>query len=125
LDKSKFSYDESSPAFQAMFGGKRREIERYPEKMLMLAILEDAVACFMKNFGSKAPRKVSLHRTADDWITSDKADYLFSFVVICEQLNLSPEYIRRGLTEYKLEEVSEDENTAEVRRKRKYRKRGT
>lgn len=69
-----------------------------PEKMLMLAVLEDAIECLRKH----AHRPNSLvFRDAVDWILDEKSDWFFSFENICALLGLDADYIREGLLRWK------------------------
>lgn len=69
-----------------------------PEGRLILAILEDAVSCFMDYyFASRKPYQ-RLAREAEEWIFgSSPAWWFFSFDNICEILELNPETMRMGL----------------------------
>lgn len=80
----------------------RRRFHLQPEQLLMLAVLEDAVVCFQDNLTAVTPRKQSLFRDAEEWIFEDGGkSYLFSFENICEGLALDPNYVRRGLLQWK------------------------
>ena len=68
-----------------------------PEAALMCAVLEDALDCFQKQFISETRRAKRLGQEASQWLFSDDSNWAFSFVTICTALDLSPEYIRRGL----------------------------
>jgi hypothetical protein len=59
-------------------------------RALMLAVLEDAI----QQFGSSAGHK---RRQAERWIMSPERQHVFSFVVICEALDLEPSAVRRSL----------------------------
>ena len=59
-------------------------------RALMLAVLENAI----QNFGSSAER---VHNEAERWIMSRERRYVFSFVVICETLELAPSAVRGTL----------------------------
>jgi hypothetical protein len=72
-----------------------------PEKRLMLAVLEDAVNCFQANVMAQSGRRKKLFKETDDWITAQDDDRIFSFVSICEILQLNPEYARQGLLRWK------------------------
>ena len=75
----------------------RRKSYLEPEKKLMLAILEDAVACYRRHgVGCKATERALFQETAN-WIMDEKAESVFSFQVICEVLGVNPEYVRKGL----------------------------
>ncbi len=69
----------------------RRKPSSEPEKRLMFAVLEDAVACFQNARGK------NLFRDAEKWILADNNDWLFSFENICEVLGFNLECIRQGL----------------------------
>ena len=78
---------------------RRRQLE--PEKKLMLAVLEDAVACFQRYVFPRSRRERRLFHETEDWVRTENGDYLFSFQNICEALNLNPEYVRHGLLLWK------------------------
>ncbi len=59
-------------------------------RALMLAVLEDAV----RNLGSSVGHK---RAEAERWIMSPEHGYVFSFIVICETLNLAPSAVRRWI----------------------------
>ncbi len=64
---------------------------------LMYAVLEDAVECFWKQFGSTRRRDLRLAQEAEEWFWSEGDASPFSFVTICGVLGLDAGYIRRGL----------------------------
>lgn len=85
----------------------RYNIGRYhftPEKRLVLAVLEDAVAAFQKYAFSQDPKGRELFREAKDWIMCDDTRRPFSFRNICDALALDPSYWRRGLIEWEARE---------------------
>ena len=59
-------------------------------RALMLAVLEDAI----KQFGSSVGHR---RAAAERWIMSPERQYVFSFAVICETLELDPSAVRRSL----------------------------
>ena len=61
-----------------------------PETALMYAVLEDALFCFQGRIKQQAQR-------AEAWFFSDDSKSLFSFISICEMLELQPEHIRKRL----------------------------
>lgn len=79
----------------------RRKAPLEPEKRLMLAVLEDAIACFQKYLFARDTKGRSLFREAEEWILEEGSNWLFSFENICEVLGFSPKYVRRGLLEWK------------------------
>ena len=68
-----------------------------PEAALMHAVLEDALACFQKQFEAEGRRVQRMAREAEEWFLSDDAHWPFSFVSICAVLGLEPESIRQRL----------------------------
>ena len=71
------------------------------EEKLMLAVLQDAVDCFQQHALSDCPWEKQLFQEAERWILANNSDWLFSFENICENLQLNPSYIRRGLRLWK------------------------
>ena len=79
----------------------RRKLHLEPEKKLMLAILEDAVACFQKYLGARDSKGKAQYRDTEDWIFQGGELGIFSFDIVCETLGLDPDYLRRGLVQWK------------------------
>ena len=79
----------------------RRKTHLEPEKRLMLAVLEDAIACFQKYIHARDGKGKTLFRDATEWIEEENADWLFSFENICEMLGFNPRYVRNGLMRWK------------------------
>jgi len=71
--------------------------ERTPERALMLAVLEDAVACYAGKL--KAPRENPkiLRRQAAFWLSCEDWDSPFSFNNVCEALALDPTALRERI----------------------------
>jgi hypothetical protein len=71
--------------------------ERTPERALMLAVLEDAVACYAGKL--KAPRENPriLRRQAAFWLSCEDWESPFSFNNVCEALALDPRAIRERI----------------------------
>ncbi len=72
-----------------------------PEKKLMLAVLEDAVACFQNHVLQRTRRNWALFRETEKWVCDKSSDYLFSFENICTALNLDSGCVREGLLLWK------------------------
>ncbi|MFQ5917738.1 MAG: hypothetical protein ACE5I0_08020, partial [Candidatus Binatia bacterium] len=85
-----------------------RKTHLEPEKKLMLAVLEDAVACFQKYGSVRDGKGRILSSEAEEWILLEHSgDWLFSFDNICEALGLNPKYIREGLLRWRQRSVGE------------------
>jgi DNA-binding transcriptional regulator PaaX len=69
----------------------------------MLAVLEDAIACFQKYVFAREGKGKILFQEAEDWVKDTNSDWLFSFANVCETLGFNPDYLRQGLTVWKAE----------------------
>jgi hypothetical protein len=68
-----------------------------PERALALAVLWEAVLDLDKHRFAKRRRQQRLFWEAYDWVTSDDRAWPFSFVNLCDTLNLSVEPVRAQL----------------------------
>jgi hypothetical protein len=76
------------------------------EKRLMLAVLEDALDCFQKYAVARDGHGQQLFDEAHQWIASSDRGWFFSYENICETLEINPEYLRRGLANWRHEVAS-------------------
>ena len=83
------------------FDALRRKTILEPEKRLLLAVLKDAIDCYQINVLAQSGKRQQLFRKTEEWIMERDSDRVFSFVNICELLQLHPEYLRRGLLRWK------------------------
>ncbi|HXV84003.1 MAG TPA: hypothetical protein VEG60_29475 [Candidatus Binatia bacterium] len=79
----------------------RRKLHLEPEKKLMLAVLEDAIACFQKYVFVREGKGKVLFQEAEDWIWDRNNDWLFSFANVCETLGFNPAFLRQGLAQWR------------------------
>jgi hypothetical protein len=115
------------------FESVHRKSRLDPEQRLMLAILEDAIACFQKYVFAQRRRGRTLFAEAEQWFAESDSDYIFSFENICEVLGLNGEYLRQGLQRWKQRELTKYHNVKVMERssihrrtgKMKYEKRNT
>jgi len=70
-------------------------------RSLMVAVLTDAVESFCKTLGARSKQKQKVHEEASTWIFSDDRSGIFSFLNLCEALDLDPAYLRDGLTRWR------------------------
>jgi hypothetical protein len=73
---------------------------RTGEQRLMAAVLEDAIALHFKSKPPDTAKRSKFQQEqaqADHWLRSNDQASVFSFLRICEALNLDPQYLRRGL----------------------------
>lgn len=74
---------------------------REGEKMLMLAVLENAIEDFQRHVHADDQKGKELFQEAEEWFSAADADSLFSFENICEFLRLDANYLRQGLKRWK------------------------
>jgi hypothetical protein len=87
------------------FASMRKRVPKEPEYRLIVAVLEDAVDCYQKHLVARDHKARQLFEDAEEWIESDDRHWPYSFASICDVLGLSPEYIRRGLHEWREREL--------------------
>jgi hypothetical protein len=94
--RSLFQLDPVLPAqYENTF---QRRFPLAPEKMLMLAVLEDAITCLQRYAGARGGKAKQFFLEAADWIMEKDTEWLFSFEQICSTFGWDPMYVRRGLT---------------------------
>jgi hypothetical protein len=76
-----------------------------PIKRLMLAVLEDAVRCYLTYANSRSRAQRRLFVEAEGWLMDRKADGAFAFETICETLGIDPNCLREGLRQSRLKEL--------------------
>ena len=84
----------------------RRKIQLEPEKKLMLAILEDGIACFQKHLFARDGKGKALFRDSETWIEEKNSEAVFSFDSVCECIGLDPDYLRRGMRTWKAQALA-------------------
>jgi hypothetical protein len=83
------------------FAAFRRAAGLDRERLLMLAVLEDAIDCYQKYAYARDPRGRQMFDESLEWVASDDRTWLFSFENICDTLEISADYVRRGLREWR------------------------
>ncbi len=76
-----------------------------PEKKLMLAVLEEAIATFQRHLLSQSRQSRRLVQEFEAWAAAVDQDWPFSFENICTALRLEPAYLRLGLARWKEAEI--------------------
>ena len=97
------------------FEAMRRKHLLEGEKRLILSVLEDAIECFMKCMDSATNKGQRLYREADEWIALEDKHWVFSFDNVCDMLDINPEYMRRGLRDWKVRKVEAMQRAAEAK----------
>jgi len=78
-----------------------------PEKRLMLAVMEDAIATFQKSVYGATRRQRRLLRETEEWIDSGDTAWPFSFENICAALDIESTYLRTGLRRWKVTRLAQ------------------
>jgi hypothetical protein len=71
-----------------------------PEKRLMLAVLEDAIATFQRGAGATSGAALRDYDDVRAWLASDDTTWPYSFLNICHVLGFDPGYLRAGLARW-------------------------
>ena len=90
--------------YEKVHGKKESQADDQALRALMLALLEDAIACFQGRFFKPSRTNDKLFQEAEEWINSED-EGVFSFNNICETLGLHPGQLRKGLERWKAKQV--------------------
>ena len=85
----------------------RRKFHLEPEKKLMLAVLEDAIACYQKYIFAREGKGRVLAQETEQWLLDENGDWLFSFDNVCETLGFDPAYLREGMLRWKQQKLAD------------------
>jgi|SRR6185295_17315221 len=69
------------------------------ERLLLFAVLADAVECYQKY--AHDPRSREAFAETEEWLNSEDRSSLFAFETLCDALGIEPGYLRRGLREWR------------------------
>ena len=100
-DKINAALQNDGPELAEFFDRYHRKTPIEGEKKLMLAILEDAVLCFLQKTRRLEGPKNSDSEEAKRWIFDKTDDGPFSFQRICEALELDPTWVQKRLAQTK------------------------
>jgi len=90
--------------YEKVHGKKESQADDQALRALMLALLEDAIACFQGRFFKPSRTNDKLFQEAEEWINSED-EGVFSFNNVCETLGLHPENLRKGLEQWKAKQI--------------------
>jgi len=82
---------------EKVYGAQGGTADDQALRALMVAVLEDAIACFEST-------NANLVQEAEEWISSDE-EGVFSFNNVCETLGLDPDRLRKGLLRWKARQM--------------------
>lgn len=81
----------------AQFFGGLNDQRSEPERRLMAAVLEDAIAALLGGAASASSERRTAAREAERWFASDARLGPFAFATICDVLGLDIDSVRRTL----------------------------
>ncbi len=67
------------------------------ERRLLLAVLEDAVECYLKNMNAKGRRRRVLFYEVCNWMNTKNRVGLFTYETLCEALGIEANRLRAAL----------------------------
>lgn len=88
------------------FDNFRRSEHLEPEKILLLALLEDAVHCYHKYATAHDRSGRERYHEVEEWFMGGGNGWVFSFENACGYLGLDAQYVRRGLRESKASQAT-------------------
>jgi len=77
------------------------QIRNTPEGRLLWAVLDNGIEQYKKHVHATGRRSKRLFREAEEWIMQDDPTWLCSFMNLCYVLGINPEYIRKGLRQWR------------------------
>ena len=91
---------------EQFYDSRRDDSAIRPVKKLMMAILEDALRCFQNNADAKGGARKRLFQEAETWLCGEGGEGPFSFETVCETLNIEPQFLRKGLKEWRSQQLA-------------------
>jgi len=85
------------------FTSCRRTAGIEPERLLMLAVLEEAVDSYRTCAFARDARSRQTFAEAHEWFESSDRSWLFAFESICDVLEIDANYIRGRLREWRVD----------------------
>src|SRR5229473_6736479 len=91
---------------EQFYDSRRDDSSIRPVKKLMMAILEDALRCFQNNADAKGGPRKRLFSEAEQWLIGEGGEGPFSFETVCETLGIEPQFLRRGLRDWRSQQLA-------------------
>ena len=91
---------------EQFYDSRRDDSTIRPVKKLMMAILEDALRCFQNNADAKGGPRKRLFSEAEQWLIGEGGEGPFSFETVCETLGIEPQFLRRGLRDWRSQQLA-------------------
>src|SRR5262245_30506692 len=83
-----------------------RDGETRSTRLLMIAVLRDAISCFRNHLLDPSRRGRRLYGEAESWLQADDASTPLGFETICDALDLDAGYVRGRLYEWRRREIA-------------------
>ncbi len=83
------------------FDGRKKQEAAEPLKRLMLAVLADAVRCYQTGLDKRATSRRRAFLEAQQWLFGAGTDCAFSFENACYVLDITPDYLRQMLRNWR------------------------
>lgn len=81
-----------------VLAARRPATDRQPERVLMLAVVEDGLEAFRRHAFARDPKGREAFTEARDWLWATDRHWPFAFLNLCDTLDLDAEAIRAALT---------------------------
>ena len=94
-----------------------------PERELMMAVLEGALADYQQSWKPRDKKGMGRFADAQAWILESDSEWIFSFVNCCEALGIEPGYLRQGLIRSKQGKHTRPSSVAAIQRQKTQPKR--
>jgi hypothetical protein len=101
-------------AYDVFLETLRRKSYFGPEKKLMLAVLENGVACFQKYAFARDRKGRLLFQEVEYWVQDTNRDWPFSFANVCDTLGFAPRLFAAGSWPVESREVGEPDKSQDL-----------
>ena len=89
-----------------------------PERELMAAVLEEALADYQRCWKARDKKGMERFADAQAWILESDSEWIFSFVNCCEALGIEPDYLRQGLLGSKHKKRTRPSSASAIKRQK-------
>jgi len=83
-----------------------RDGETRSIRLLMIAVLRDAIGCFRNHLLDPSRRGRRLYGEAETWLLAEDASTPLGFETVCDALDLDADYVRGRLCDWRRREIA-------------------